>query len=155
MRLLQQTIKVKAGDWAFWQMLERKEAWHRKRKHKRVLQMLGQIRETAERYEKRGVPLSVKNELRYIDDGFRYDPGLLKPGGGRGRVEHERPVERNRHPKKNTRRKIRRREKLQPQGLPNDRLIHLRDELLGAWGRWKSGRVHKPDSRYKISPANR
>ena len=29
MRLLQQTIKVKAGDWAFWQMLERKEAWHR------------------------------------------------------------------------------------------------------------------------------
>ena len=52
MRLLQQTIKVKAGDWAFWQMLERKEAWHRKRKHKRVLQMLGQIRETAERYEK-------------------------------------------------------------------------------------------------------
>ena len=135
MRLLQQTIKVKAGDWVFWQMLERKEAWHRKRKHKRVLQMLGQIRETAERYAKRGVPLSVKNELRYIDDGFRYDPDLLKPGGGRGRVERERPVERNRHPKKNTRRKIRRREKLQPQGLPNDRLIHLRDELLGAWGR--------------------
>ena len=135
MRLLQQTIKVKAGDWAFWQMLERKEAWHRKRKHKRVLEILGQIRETAERYAKRGVPLSVKNELRYIDDGFRYDPSLLKPGGGRGRVERERPVERNRHPKKNTRRKIRRREKLQPQGLPNDRLIHLRDELLGAWGR--------------------
>ena len=134
MRLLQQTIKVKAGDWAFWQMLERKEAWHRKRKHKRVLQMLGQIRETAERYAKRGVPLSVKNELRYIDDGFRYDPGLLKQGGGRGRVERERPVERNRHPKKNTRRKIRHSEKLQPQGLPNDRLIHLRDELLGAWG---------------------
>ena len=60
MRLLQQTIKVKAGDWAFWQMLERKEAWHRKRKHKRVLEILGQIRETAERYAKRGVPLSVK-----------------------------------------------------------------------------------------------
>ena len=134
MRLLQQTIKVKAGDWAFWQMLERKEAWHRKRKHKRVLEILGQIRETAERYAKRGVPLSVKNELRYIDDGFRYDPGLLKPGGGRGRGERERPVERNRHPKKNTRRTICRREKLQPQGLPNDRLIHLRDELLGARG---------------------
>ena len=147
MRLLQQTIKVKAGDWAFWQMLERKEAWHRKRKHKRVLQMLGQIRETAVRYAKRGVPLSVKNELRYIDDGFRYDPGLLKPGGERGRVERERPVERNRHPKKNTRRKIRHSEKLQPQGLPNDRLIHLRDELLGAWGRWKSDSVGMPPSR--------
>ena len=98
----------------------------------------GEVRE-------KGCAALGQNELRYIDDGFRYDPSLLKPGGERGRVERERPVERNRHPKKNTRRTIRRREKLQPQGLPNDRLIHLRDELLGAWGEVKS--VGRPPSR--------
>lgn len=83
MRLLQKTIEVKAGDWAFWQMLMRKEKWHGGRKRdQRLVAMLSEIREAAMTYGAQGIPLWLKNELKYLDDHFRNDPYLLKPQKG-------------------------------------------------------------------------
>ena len=137
MRLLQKTVEVKAGDWAFWQMLMRKEKWHGcHEKNVRVRKMLAEIREAAMTYGASGIPLWLKNELKYLDDHFRNDPYLLKPQPGTHGTYFKEVREERRSPK-NTRLRLRRKSKPKPkpQGIPNDRLIHLKEELLGAWAK--------------------
>lgn len=137
MRLLQKTIEVKAGDWAFWQMLMRKEKWHAGRKRdQRLVAMLSEIREAAMTYGTQGIPLWLKNELKYLDDHFRNDTNLLEPQKGTHGT-YFKEVREERRPPKNTRLRLRRKSKPKPkpEGIPNDRLIHLKEELLGAWAK--------------------